>query len=111
MEITKYEPGCFCWADLATTDGEGAKKFYTTILGLDSVEMPMGENMGMYVMLQKGGRNVAALYEMTPEMQAEMPFPHWRTYINVEDAEATIGKVAGIGRQCADGSHGRVRCG
>ena len=25
---TRYEPGTFCWTDLATTDPEGAKAFY-----------------------------------------------------------------------------------
>ena len=74
MDIEKYDPGCFCWADLGTTDSEGAKKFYTTILGLDSVDMPMGD-MGSYVMLQKDGRTVCALYQIPPEMMEAMPHP------------------------------------
>ena len=78
MDIEKYDPGCFCWADLATTDGEGAKKFYTTILGLDSVDMPIGD-MGSYVMLQKDGKTVCALYQIPPEMMEAMPHPHWRS--------------------------------
>ncbi len=27
-EFTEHEPGVFCWFDIATTDAEGAKKFY-----------------------------------------------------------------------------------
>ena len=96
MDIEKYEPGSFCWADLATTDGEGAKKFYTTILGLDSVDMPMGD-MGSYVMLQKDGKTVCALYQIPPEMKEAMPHPHWRTYICVEDADGSTQKAIELG--------------
>ena len=96
MDITRYDPGCFCWADLGTTDSEGAKKFYTTILGLDSVDMPMGD-MGSYVMLQKDGRTVCALYQIPPEMMEAMPHPHWRTYICVENADEGAKKTAELG--------------
>ena len=94
MDIEKYEPGCFCWADLATTDVEGAKKFYTTILGLTSVDMPMGDMGGSYVMLQKNGKMVCALFQMPPDMLEAVPFPHWRTYISVEDADEGAKKAA-----------------
>ena len=30
---TRYEPGTFCWTDLATTDPEGAKAFYGNVFG------------------------------------------------------------------------------
>ena len=97
MDIEKYDPGCFCWADLATTDAEGAKKFYTTILGLDSVDMPMGDMGGAYVMLQKDGKSVCALFQMPPDIMEMMPHPHWRTYISVENADEAAKKVAELG--------------
>ena len=96
MEIEKYDPGCFCWADLGTTDSEGAKKFYSTILGLDSVDMPMGD-MGTYVMLQKDGKTVCALYQMPPEMMEAMPHPYWQSYICVEDADGSAQKAIELG--------------
>ena len=96
MEITRYDPGCFCWADLGTTDSEGAKKFYSTILGLDSVDMPMGD-MGTYVMLQKDGKTVCALYQMPPEMMEAMPHPYWQSYICVEDADGSAQKAIELG--------------
>ena len=97
MDIEKYEPGTFCWADLATTDAEGAKKFYTTILGVTSVDMPMGDMGGAYVMLQKDGKSVCALFQMPPDMQEMTPFSHWRTYISVEDADEGARKAAELG--------------
>lgn len=97
MDVDRYEPGTFCWADLATTDAEGAKKFYTTILGVESVDMPMGDMGGAYVMLQKDGKSVCALFQMPPDMQAMTPFSHWRTYISVENVDEGAGKAAELG--------------
>ena len=31
MQVTKFETGQFCWAELNTTDGPGAKAFYTAL--------------------------------------------------------------------------------
>ena len=45
MKIDKHEPGMFSWADLGTTDPEGAKKFYSELLGLEAMDLPMGEGM------------------------------------------------------------------
>ena len=97
MDIDKYPPGNFCWADLATTDAEASKKFYTTILGVDSVDMPMGDVGGAYVMLRKDGKNVCALFEMPPDMREMVPNPHWRTYISVENADEVANKAVELG--------------
>ena len=35
-ERTGYAPGTFSWADLSTTDTEGAKAFYTGLFGWDT---------------------------------------------------------------------------
>ena len=97
MDIDGYEPGTFCWADLATTDVKDAKKFYTNILGLDSVDMPMGDMGGAYMMLQKEGKMVCAMFQMPPDMMEAMPHPHWRTYISVEDADEGAKRAAELG--------------
>ena len=97
MDIERYEPGSFCWADLATTDIEGSRNFYTTILGVSSVDMPMGDVGGPYVMLQKDGKMVCAMFQMPPDMQEMVPFSHWRTYISVEDADEGAKKASELG--------------
>ena len=42
MEVTKHEPGMFSWADLASTDEKGSRRFYTELLGLNATAFPMG---------------------------------------------------------------------
>ena len=37
-----YEPGTFSWAELATTDAEAAKTFYTTLFGWEFEDMETG---------------------------------------------------------------------
>ena len=36
-----YKQGVFSWAELATTDIEGAKRFYTTLLGWTTEPAPV----------------------------------------------------------------------
>ena len=97
MDVDSYNPGTFCWAELATTDVEGSKKFYTSMLGLASVDLPMVEGMGAYVMLQKDGKNACALFQMPPDMLEMTPRPHWRTYISVENADEAAEKAVELG--------------
>ncbi len=44
-ERTKYSPGTFSWADLSTTDQDGAKQFYGGLFGWDADDQPVGDGM------------------------------------------------------------------
>ena len=46
----EHAPGSFCWIELATTDGPGAKKFYTELFGWEAQDNPIGPDM-VYTML------------------------------------------------------------
>ena len=87
----------FSWADLATPDVEGSKKFYTQLLGLEFVEIPMGEQ-GFYVMLNKGGKNVCAMFQMDDSMMAQSGGqPFWQSYFTVDDADASTARAKDLG--------------
>jgi predicted enzyme related to lactoylglutathione lyase len=83
-ERTSHAPGTFSWADLSTTDPEGAKAFYTGLFGWDTEDNPMPEG-GVYTMLSKGGKAVAALSAVQQEGQP----PAWNSYVTVESADAS----------------------
>ncbi len=70
QETTKYAPGTFCWVELATTDGEAAKKFYTELFGWSFSDSPIGPGM-VYTMLKLDGKDVGALFKMTEEMTSQ----------------------------------------
>ena len=92
----KYEPGTFSWVDLATTDPAAAKAFYGALFGWTAEDMPAGE-AGIYTMLRLDGDDVAALYEMQPEMRAQGVPPHWANYVTVADVDATAAKARELG--------------
>ncbi len=79
-ERTSYVPGTFSWVDLATSDLDAAKAFYSALLGWEYEEMPGGDG-GVYVMARLDGRDVAALYATN-----EQP-PHWNTFVTVQSAD------------------------
>jgi len=40
-ERTSHAPGTFSWVDLGTTDADGAKAFYGSLLGWQFEDMPV----------------------------------------------------------------------
>jgi hypothetical protein len=93
-EVSRHEPGSFCWAELATTDDAGAKKFYTTLFGWSFEDSPAGPDM-IYTTLKKGEKRVGALYKLGPD-QKGVP-PHWNTYVSVASADASAKKAKDLG--------------
>ena len=92
MQLKKVEPGNFCWAELATKDQPGAKKFYSTVFGWKAHDELLGGGVS-YTMLSKGDKNVAAIYNDTdPEVH-----PHWGLYIAVADVLKSTSKVKSLG--------------
>lgn len=92
MEITTHAPGTFCWFELGTTDPDAAKAFYTQLFGWDVTDIPIGET-GTYTMLQRGDNEVAALYGLNDEQQAQGVSPHWLAYVAVKDADAVAART------------------
>ncbi len=82
-ERTEHAPGTFSWADLSTTDTDGAKAFYTGLFGWDTEDTPIPEG-GVYTMLSKGGKNVAALSGAREGQPSA-----WNSYVTVESADAS----------------------
>src|SRR5919206_5192771 len=94
-ERDSYAPGTFCWADLGTTQGAAAKAFYTGLLGWDAEDLAAGED-GVYTMFRRGGRDVAALYEMGADERGQLP-PHWSSYVSVADVGAVAARARELG--------------
>ena len=97
MEISRHEPGMFSWADMATPDLDGSQKFYTSLLGLEHEDTPVGNGM-VYSMLKKNGRGVCAMYNMAEEMKAMTGSrPAWRTYFTVENTDEMAERAMALG--------------
>lgn len=89
-KIESYAPGAFCWAELATSDAESARRFYGEMFGWTVRENPFPG--GVYLIFLADGMEAGAAYTARPENK-----PHWNVYFNVENVDATTAKVEPAG--------------
>jgi predicted enzyme related to lactoylglutathione lyase len=95
-ERTSYTPGTFCWADLTTTDQDGAKAFYSALFGWEAFDAPVGEGV-VYSMMSLGGKQVGAIApQQEQQREAGVP-PLWNSYVNVESADAALARARELG--------------
>lgn len=94
--VKNYPDGVFNWVDLSTSDAEAAKAFYQGLFGWQFKDIPT--DMGsVYSMCQIGGRNVAGLSGMSPEMLEQGAPPVWSSYVKHSDADAVAAHIADAG--------------
>ena len=87
--------GSFCWNELMTHNTAEAKRFYQALFGWESYDMPMADGM-TYTIFKKGDADLAGLLQ-TPQGQEGIIPPHWMSYVNVEDIEASAAKAESLG--------------
>lgn len=90
----EHAPGDFCWIELATTDGPGAKKFYCELFGWEAQDNPIGPEM-VYTMLRLNGKDVGALFQKDETMK-DVPTA-WASYISVASTDETVAKAQSLG--------------
>ena len=95
----------FSWADVSSTDADGAKAFYGGLFGWDFTDITAVDMMGtnlppdlpgetvMYTMCSLNGKLVCGL---SRSMSEDMP-TSWNAYVNVEDADATVARARELG--------------
>lgn len=85
--------GAFSWNELATTDIDGAKKFYAELFGWTLSDMPMDDMT--YTVAKAGDKEIAGLMSMPPEC-GDAP-PHWGAYVTVDDVDASTAQAESLG--------------
>jgi uncharacterized protein len=91
VEYERYDDGVPSWVDLGSPDLAKAKGFYGGLFGWECPEGP--PEAGGYSVCTLNGKTVAGL---GPQMNPDFP-PVWLTYVNVDDADATVAKVSAAG--------------
>ena len=81
-----YEPGTFCWVDLATSDAEGAKSSTVVCLAGRS-----GTTRSPAASTRSHGDAIGAIGQ-----QDEHP-PHWNNYVSVTSADETVARAKRLG--------------
>jgi len=87
--------GKFCWCELLTTDVDGAKAFYTQVVGWTTDEFN-GPDM-RYVRVSANGNGVGGLMTIPQEACDAGAKPCWVGYIWVRDVEDAVQKLTAAG--------------
>lgn len=95
-DVDTHTPSDFCWAELATTDTNRAKAFYSELFGWNVADTPIPGG-GVYTMLEIRGRPVAALFDQRKEEAAQGIPAHWTSYVAVRSADETAAKAQANG--------------
>jgi len=107
-----HAPGTFCWWEIATTDLEAARAFYTTLFGWTSKDNLMDEGQ-VYVLFHHEGNQVAGLYQLAPEQLRQGTPPQITSYIATETVDETVKSAEALGGKVLMGpldvyDHGRM---
>jgi predicted enzyme related to lactoylglutathione lyase len=91
--------GAFCWVELATTDDEAAKDFYTGLFNwsYDSEKLP--GDMGNYHSGLVNKSPAAGIFKITKDMAKMGIPPHWGSYIRVESVDQSVAKAKELGAE------------
>jgi predicted enzyme related to lactoylglutathione lyase len=82
--------GQFAWNELVTKDVEAAKQFYAELLGWSYEPMPMPDG-GTYWLAKSGDKVAGGLMTMDGVPS------NWMPYVEVDDVDARVAKVAANG--------------
>ncbi|MCQ4193532.1 VOC family protein [Streptomyces parvulus] len=87
-------PGTPVWNELTTFETAGVAKFYQTVFGFELE--PEAADGSDYVTLRLDGRQVAGLRGVGSALPRDRG-PHWVTYFEVADADASLERLVGLG--------------
>jgi uncharacterized protein len=90
-----HSHGRFAWYELATTDMESAKAFYSDVLGWGTQDVPAS---GLaYTLFTAAGAAVSGLMELPKEATASGLRPSWLGYVGVDDVDAAANRIEELG--------------
>jgi predicted enzyme related to lactoylglutathione lyase len=94
--MTQPAIGAFCWNELATSDLNKAKEFYSKVLGWQFREIKSEEMT--YTIVKSKDQDIAGIWQIPTDQQKVIP-PHWMAYILVEDVKEALAKAKQHGAQ------------
>lgn len=89
-------PGTFVWTDLVSADLDDSKRFYAGLFGWRPASLP-DHPASDYTLFTLDGARVAGLVPMSPGMKAQGVPSRWVSYVLVDDVDAVVERVEGLG--------------
>jgi uncharacterized protein len=84
------QPGSFCWTEIASSDAEKCKSFYSNVFGWKFQDSTaVADGFAYHEFYPDGDYPSGGLYQISQEMFGEgpMPPPHFLTYVAVDDVD------------------------
>jgi uncharacterized protein len=95
MDHSGDAAGEFCWLDLAATDAGSAQHFYRRLFGWTACKQRA--NGGSFTRLQRAGRDIGSLYQLS-RVHLDRGVPsHWTPYVRVDDVDSAASLASSIG--------------
>ncbi|MBW9115884.1 VOC family protein [Rhizobium cauense] len=79
--------GKFIWCELMTPDTAAAAKFYGSVVGWTTKEMPMEDLPSPYTIFEANGLGVAGMMTFPAELEGQGIPPNWTGYVAVDDVD------------------------
>ena len=92
--------GEFSWNELMADDHEAAFEFYSALFGWERIATHDMGPMGTYIIYGTEGVALGGMFRKPADMPAP---PHWLYYIEVDSAEAAVGRIQDAGGQILNG--------
>lgn len=96
-----FVPGEFCWVEVATSNQNAAKSFYSALFGWTAKDVPIGPS-AVYTLMELDGRVAAGLYTMHEEERTLGIPPNWKLYVATRNADESAKKAAELGAKVID---------
>lgn len=87
--------GAHIWYELITSDPEGAKDFYDSVVGWDI--QPPHDDIGYRMIQRTDGGFAGGVLPIDDDMARHGAKPIWLSYINVADVDATVARIEAKG--------------
>ncbi|MFG1818899.1 VOC family protein [Kribbella sp. NPDC049174] len=87
----RTDPGSLVWSEALSRDFEAAKAFYVAVFGYEAEEI--GGDGPRYAALYAGGRPVAGIAELHPDLPAGALSPQWLPIFATTGADAAVAQV------------------
>ncbi len=96
--ITKYNPGAFCWVELSTSDTEKVKPFYRELFGWEETILS-GDSDNRYTIFKIDGREIGAMYQSDSDEVSQ-----WLPYVCVDSVDEVLNRTETAGGIVQTGS-------
>lgn len=103
MKVDQYFQGQPCWIELASSNINASKQFYSSLFNWEIIDMPIPQ--GIYSMLAIDGDDIGAMYQLPEEMLANGDTTQWTVYFAVENLDSSLVDVIGAGGTLLIGPH------